>query len=150
MENLPNEMNRKRKGAIRKVIIRRYSFIIWVPLLIIISNFIGVTFLKILGSNLKDINNANFGYYCMITILGASLVILLVLMVMLLFDIIRDLRNYLKKGTLLKDTISTIKTIAEGLGMMVSFFIRLPKKIFLRIKDEKRRFRSEVEKEMNK
>lgn len=149
MENLPNEMNRKRKGAIRKVIIRRYSFIIWVPLLIIISNFIGVTFYKILESNVADMNG-NFGYYCLFTILGATLGVLLVLMGMLLFDIIRDLRNYLKKGTLLKDTISTIKTIAEGLGMIVSFFIRLPKKIFLRIKDEKRRFRSEVEKEMNK
>lgn len=62
--------------------------------------------------------------------------------------IIENFIEYVKKGTIVKDFIEIIKLIIEALWDIFRFFIYIPKIIFLRIKDEKRRFNNSVEKEM--
>lgn len=142
MENFSNETKNKRRNAIFKVILKRYSFIVWLPLLLIICNFIGATLLT-----LTDVRGYSiFFIYFLNVLVGFALGIALLLIIILIVGIIDDFIKYLKRRTIIEDFINNIKIVAE----LFIFCILIPKKIFLRIKDEKRRFNNALQKELEK
>lgn len=142
MENFSNETKNKRRNAIFKVILKRYSFIVWLPLLLIICNFIGATLLT-----LTDVRGYSiFFIYFLNVLVGFALGIALLLIIILIVGIIDDFIKYLKRGTIIEDFINNVKLVAE----LFIFCILIPKKIFLRIKDEKRRFNNALQKELEK
>lgn len=49
MKDFSNETKSKRRKAILKVILKRYSFIVWVPALLALLNFIGIITMSILN-----------------------------------------------------------------------------------------------------
>lgn len=146
MENFSSKTKNKRRNAIFKVILKRYSFVVWLPLLLIICNFIGATFLTLTVTPESYIGYSIFFIYFLNVLVGFALGIVLLLIIILIVGIIDDFIKYLKRGTIIKDFINNIKLVAE----LFIFCILIPKKIFLRIKDEKRRFNNALQKELEK
>ena len=146
MENFSNETKNKRRNAIVKVILKRYSFVVWLPLLLIICNFIGATFLTLTVAPESYIGYSIFFIYFLNVLVGFALGIALLLIIILIVRIIDDFTKYLKRGTIIEDFINNVKLVAE----LFIFCILIPKKIFLRIKDEKRRFNYALQKELEK
>lgn len=146
MENFSNEKKNKRRNAIFKVILKRYSFIVWLPLLLIICNFIGATFLTLTVAPETYIGYSIFFIYFLNVLVGFALGIVLLFSIIFIVETINDFIKYLKRGTIIKDFINNIKLVAE----LFIFCILIPKKIFLRIKDEKRRFNNALQKELEK
>lgn len=145
MKDFSNETKSKRRKAILKVILKRYSFIVWLPLLLIICNFIGVAFLSLIG-----VSATYEGYSISNVILGFMIGGELLLSIIFIGETIKDLIKYLKRGTIIKDFIKNIKHVAETLVDIFVFCILIPKKIFIRIKDEKRRFNNALQEEIEK
>lgn len=147
MKEFSNETKSKRRKAILKVILKRYSFIAWVPTLLIVLNFIG----KVTFKFLRCVEEGGIFYNYFVNIIMGFLVIGLIISVfMLILIALHSLLKYLKKGTIIKDFIDNIKLIIEALVDIFRFFISLPKKIFFRIKDEKRRFNNSLKKELGR
>lgn len=162
MKEFSNETKSKRRKAILKVILKRYSFIVWVPALLIICNFIGVAFFSLIGTSATYVSgtflskmlgvillvyaNPTFTDYFLFTILGFMLLSTIFYMCLMIEQIIQ----YLKKGTIFKDFIDNLKLLVKIILNIFCFFISLPKKIFFRIKDEKRRFNNSLEKELGR
>ncbi len=149
MKNFSNETKSKRRNAIFKVILKRYSFIVWLPVLLIICNFIGSIFLELIGSSTTFEGSIVFYYFYNI-MTGFMLVVMTLLTIILIVEIIKDFIKYLKRGTIIKDFINNIKLVAEALADIFLFIILIPKKVFIRIKDEKRRFNNALQKEIEK
>lgn len=146
MENFSNETKNKRRNAIFKVILKRYSFIVWLPLLLIICNFIGATLLT-----LTDVGGYSiFFIYFLNVLVGFAIGIVLLFSIIFIVETINDFIKYLKRGTIIKDFINNIKLVAEALTHIFLFVILIPKKVFIRIKDEKRRFNNALQKEIEK
>ncbi len=141
MKEFSNGTKSKRTKAILKVILKRYSFIVWLPVLLIICNFIGVTFLSLIEASAT---------YAGETFLGFIIAVWILLFIILTGSMIENFIQYLKEGTILEDFIFIIKIIIEVLVVIFRFFISLPKRIFLRIKDEKRRFNNSLDKELGR
>ena len=146
MENFSNETKNKRRNAIFKVILKRYSSIVWLPLLLIICNFIGTTLLTLTVAPESYIGYSIFFVYFLNTLVGLGIGIALLLIIIVIVGIIDDFIKYLKRGTIIEDFINNIKLVAE----LFIFCILIPKKIFLRAKDEKRRFNNALQKELEK
>lgn len=147
MKYFSNETKNKRRKAILKVILKRYSFVVWVPILMIIFNFIGVKFSKlIVGSGAYG--SGIFVDYLLNIMFGMYLTIISIMLIITVLWIMRNLLEYLKKGTIIKDFIRNVKFVIEVLVDIFRFIIKLPKKIFLRIKDEKRRFNNSLKEEL--
>lgn len=77
---------------------------------------------------------------------GIGTIMGIVSILLVIHIIISSCIEYLKKGTIFED----IKLIIEILIDIVHLLIELPKKIFLRLKDEKRRFNNSLEKELRR
>lgn len=146
MKNFSNETKNKRRNAIFKVILKRYSFIVWLPLLLIICNFIGATFLTLTVAPESYIGYSIFFIYFLNVLVGFAIGIAILITIIFIVATIDDFIKYLKRGTIIEDFINNIKLVAE----MFIFCILIPKKIFLRIKDEKRRFNNALQKELEK
>ncbi|MCI8345524.1 MAG: hypothetical protein HFJ42_06175 [Clostridia bacterium] len=146
MKNFSNETKNKRRNAIFKVILKRYSFIVWLPVLLIICNFIGATFLTLTVAPESYIGYSIFFIYFLNVLVGFAIGIAILITIIFIVATIDDFIKYLKRGTIIEDFINNIKLVAE----MFIFCILIPKKIFLRIKDEKRRFNNALQKELEK
>lgn len=143
MKDFSNETKSKRKKAILKVILKRYSFVVWVPALLALFNFIGYIVIKLLSFSLEG----GMFIICITNIMMGIVIIFGIIDILMMIDLIIE---YAKKGTILKDFIEIIKLIIEALWDIFRFFIDIPKIIFLRIKDEKRRFNNSLEKELGR
>lgn len=141
MKDFSNETKNKRRKAILKVILKRYSFVVWVPALLALFNFIGSIVIKLLSLSLEG----SMFTICITNIMMGILTIFGIIDILMMIDLIIE---YAKKGTIVKDFIEIIKLIIEALWDTFRFFIDIPKIIFLRIKDEKRRFNNSLEKEL--
>lgn len=147
MKEFSNETKSKRTKAILRVILKRYSFIVWVPALLQALNFIG----KVTYKFLRCVEEGGILYnYFLNIIMGFFVIGFIISVLMLVLITLHSLLKYLKKGTIIKDSIYNIKLITEALVDIFHFFISLPKRIFLRIKDEKRRFNNSLEKELGR
>lgn len=153
MKDFSNETKNKRRKAILKVILKRYSFIVWVPALLVLLNFIGSIVIKYI----QILNPLSFSFegsmfiVCITNIIMGFATILGIITILMMIDlIIKSFIEYVKKGTIVKDFIEIIKLIIEALGDIFRFFIDIPKIIFLRVKDEKRRFKNSLEKELGR
>lgn len=153
MKDFLNETKSKRRKAILKVILKRYSFVVWVPALLVLLNFIGiivVKVIKILDPSRVPYLGGMFDYYFTNILLGLLGPSILIGSIVLIIRIIKSLINYLKKRTIIEDFIEFLKAILKALISIPIFIIKLLKKIFLRIKDEKRRFNNSLEKELGR
>lgn len=154
MKDFSNETKNKRRKAILKVILKRYSFVVWVPTLLVLLNFIGIIVVKVNQildpSVVPYLLGGMFDYYFTNILFGLSGCLILITGILLIVLIIKSLINYLKKGTIIEDFIEFLKAILKVLISIPIFIIRLPKKLFLRIKDEKRRFNNSLEKELGR
>lgn len=153
MKDFPNETKNKRRKAILKVILKRYLFIVWVPALLVLLNFIGSIVIKYL--QILDLLSFSFEgsifIVCITNIIMGFATIFGIIIILIMIDlIIKSFIEYVKKGTIVKDFIENIKLIIEALGDTYRFFIDIPKRIFLKIKDEKRRFNNSLEKELGR
>lgn len=150
MKDFSNETKNKRRKAILKVILKRYSFIVWVPALLVLLNFIGSIVIQILNPLSFSVEGSMF-IVCITNIIMGFATILCIIVILMMIDlIIESFIEYVKKGTIVKDFIEIIKLIIEALVDIFRFFIDIPKIIFLRVKDEKRRFKNSLEKELGR
>lgn len=146
MKDFSNETKSKRRKAILKVILKRYSFIVWVPALLALLNFIGIITMSILNLTSPPFEGGMFYIYFANIMTGIGTIMGIVSILLVIHIIISSCIEYLKKGTIFED----IKLIIEILIDIVHLLIELPKKIFLRLKDEKRRFNNSLEKELRR
>lgn len=150
MKDFSNETKNKRRKAILKVVLKRYSFIVWVPALLVLLNFIGSIVIQILNPLSFSVEDSMF-IVCITNIIMGFATILCIIVILMMIDlIIESFIEYVKKGTIVKDFIEIIKLIIEALVDIFRFFIDIPKIIFLRVKDEKRRFKNSLEKELGR
>lgn len=150
MKDFSNETKNKRRKAILKVILKRYSFIIWVPILLVLVNLIGIETIKILQITDSNYIVGTFLYYIMNIAIGFFTIMCSLAIIGVIIVIIHSVIEYLKKGTIVEDLIENLKLFFEALISIPVFIIKLPKMIFLRIKDEKRRFNNSLEKELGR
>ncbi len=153
MKNFSNETKNKRRKAMLKVILKRYSFIVWVPALLVLLNFIGsitIKFMQILDPLSISLEGGMFSICITNIMVGFAAIMGSITILMLIYLIIDNFKEYLKKGTIVKDSIEIIKLIIEALADIFRLFISLPKIVCLRIKDEKRRFNNSLEKELGR
>jgi len=170
MKDFSNETKSKRRKAVFKVILKRYSFIIWLPLLLYVSYNVGK-----FTMNYPDIKSSTTSIIAIIAIIFDILlgfmvlfILLVILLSMLLFidfiiekvyDIIiiplkekrffNDLINFIKSiGKLLLEVLSFV--LLEKLPQILKGILKCPINLYKRIKDEKRRFQVAVEKQMKK
>ncbi len=149
MKDFSNETKNKRRKAILKVILKRYSFIVWVPALLVLLNFIGsivIKYIQILNPLSFSVEGSMF-IVCITNIIMGFTTILGIIAILMMIDlIIKSFIEYAKKGTIVKDFIEIIEALVD----IFRFFIDIPKIIFLRVKDEKRRFKNSLEKELGR
>lgn len=149
MKDFSNETKNKRRKAILKVILKRYSFIVWVPALLVLLNFIGsivIKYIQILDPLSFSVEGSMF-IVCITNIIMGFVTILGIIAILMMIDlIIKSFIEYAKKGTIVKDFIEIIEALVD----IFRFFIDIPKIIFLRVKDEKRRFKNSLEKELGR
>lgn len=105
MKDFSNETKSKRKKAILKVILKRYSFVVWVPALLVLLNLIGIKTIKILQITDKSYIVGTFLYYLMNITIGFSTCIFSLAIIGLIIVIIISIVDYLKKGTLLETSL---------------------------------------------
>jgi len=151
MKDFSNETKKDRRKAVLKVVLKRYSFIVWLPALLVLFNFIGALFWKIimaLGGKSPYIEGANLYNYFFNIMIGLLILVSLLMIIVLVLLVVDNLIKYLKKKTLKEDFLECVHGVKEMFVDLFLFLIRIPKKIFERIKDEKRRFKNAVEEEM--
>lgn len=146
MKDFSNETKSKRRKAILKVILKRYSFIVWVPALLALLNFIGIITMSILNPTSTIFEGGMLYIYFVNIMTGIGTIIGIATILLVIYFIISSCIKYLKKGIIFED----IKFIIEILIDIVHLLTELPKKIFLRLKDEKRRFNNSLEKELRR
>lgn len=152
MNNFSNEpKNRKEiRNAIAKTVLKRYSFIVWLPILLYICNKVGsyvfIIASMITGSDFENVIITNI-------IIGLMIVMLIILLIILLIDIIKSLIKYLKENTIKTIWISIkedLKEIIFFIGKGLVWIIKIPIRIFKRLISEPKKFRDSVQKEINK
>ena len=100
MNNFSNEPKKRKevKKAILKTIVKRYSFIVWLPMLLYIFNKVGKWMICIIQGIDYE------GYIIVDTMLGFCISIMLVAFALLIGalieELIKDLIKYLKENTI--------------------------------------------------
>lgn len=149
--NEPKERKEKRK-AIAKTVLKRYSFIVWLPILIFILNWVGESASNILwGPPLKpDIWWLRIFEMIGVTMFGGFTIIVCILVGIMIILVLSVIWEYLKKGTILEDIKSTIFFIGEGLKESFMYIVKIPIRICRRIKSEPQRFKDALQRELEK
>lgn len=146
MNNFSNEPKKRKevRNAILKTIVKRYSFIVWLPMLIFTFYKVGewVTISsKGSGSNVIDI--------IIDTTLGFLFIVLIIFFIILIGVMI----SYLRKKTV-KVVWANLKEYLKEASILIGLefieIIKIPVKIFKRIINEPKKFRDSVQKEINK
>lgn len=156
MKDFSNETKSKRRKAVLKVILKRYSFIIWLPLLLCISYNVG----KFIAPYIFEIQKTDYPILDMVvfTIFGFIFLGLLCgLSIWIIAIIYDDIIIPLKEKKFfsdLKDFLKIICMLLFGLCiLLLEILLQILKSpIYLckRIKDEKRRFQNAVEEQISK
>lgn len=149
--NEPKERKEKRK-AIAKTVLKRYSFIVWLPILIFILNWVGESASNILwGPPLKpDIWWLRIFEIISVTMLGGFTVIVCILVGILIIHLLSIILKYLQKGTILEDIKNTIFDMGKDLKALFIYILKIPIRIFQRIKSEPQRFKDALQRELEK
>lgn len=146
MRKFSNE-SKKRSKAIVKTILKRYSIFVWLPLLLYVFYLVGLTFCMLVDTD--EVNKEMIYGIAGIfgnTVMGFCLVAELILIGFLIIECCKSFVEYIKKGTLLYDT----KEIGKEIISCVRFIVKIPKKIYDRIKSEPKRFKEALDKEITK
>lgn len=161
MKDFSNETKSKRRKAVLKVILKRYSFIIWLPLLLCISYNVGkITTLYLVEDWAKKASYP-IGDIILLTILGFLLLFASLLLGLFGVIIIGIIRLYIitplkEKGFIngLKDFLKfigkSLLNLCKLLPIILLQILKSPIYLCKRIKDEKRRFQNAVEKQISK
>ena len=160
MKNFSDETKKLRRNAVLKVIAKRYSFIIWLPLLICITYYIGRIVILIDGGSIND-SCGTIGKIIITILLGLLGLLILCLLLMLGIILINTINNDIiipiKEKTFFKGLKDFFKLlggilleIIKVIPKVLLFVLKIPVYLFRRIKDEKRRFENAVEKQIIK
>jgi len=95
MKNFSDETKKVRRNAVLKVILKRYSFVVWLPLLMYISHYIGRFILLITGATIKDSCGPTMKIIVTIS-LGMLVLIILFLLVLLATGLIKGIIKIIK------------------------------------------------------
>lgn len=163
MKNFSNETKSKRRKAVLKVILKRYSFIIWLPLLLYIFYNVGKFTLITLKNYLPEENtvttNNSIFDVIVFTFLGFMVSFMLSLFTILIIEVVYDdIIIPLTENTFFNNLINFFKAIGklllkvllEIIPEILKGILKCPINLYKRIKDEKRRFQVAVEKQMQK
>ena len=153
MKDFSNETKKVRRNAVLKVILKRYSFVVWLPLLLWLSYNVGKK---------ADFVEMNEQHYILsiigVTIWGFIVLIMLGILGWIIIACIRDeIIIAIKEKTFFRDLKGAFKFIGElllGICQLILVFLwevlKTPIHLYKRIKDEKRRFQNAVEKQIRK
>ena len=160
MKDFSNETKSKRIKAVLKVILKRYSFIIWLPLLLCISYNVG----KFIAPYIFEIQKTDYPILDIVTFtifgflfLGLLCELSILIIAMIYHGIIIPLKEKKFFGGL-KELLEIICMSLFGLlfglcNLLLIILLQILKSpIYLckRIKDEKRRFQNAVEEQIIK
>ena len=135
--NEPKKQRNKRVWAILKVTLKRYSFIIGVPILLYVFYMVGIIMREVDKNFLPtSFSTILWGFYAIILVIvgiAGTVFAIFLLFGLLLYEAFRELIAYLKERRIRKD----LQTIGKKI---VEFF----KRICFRIKEEPKRFKEAV------
>lgn len=154
MKDFSNETKRIRRNSVLKVVLKRYSFIVWVPLLLYISYYTGEIIILITQSSIFKNSYDPNPNIIITTILGLQTLLLLFLIT---FFIIAFIKDVIITSIKEKKFFSNIKSIGENLLYLIEEILRLlvsilkiPMYLYKIIKNEKKRFQNAVEEQISK
>lgn len=151
MKKFSNE-SKKRWKAILKTILKRYSIFIWLPMLLYVFYIVGLkTFMLIDGGNVVSYEELkSFRWILPNLQIGFFVSLLIITVIIGIIGCCIEFFEYLEKRTLLYDIEEIIKAIAEEITSWGCSIVKLPKKIYNRIKSEPERFKTDLNKELTK
>lgn len=153
MNKFSNESKKRyeKEKAIVKTIVKRYSIFVWLPILLYVFYTVGISTLMLIskeGMNREFIKNF-YGVFVS-TFFGFIVVLGIIVLIVLLGECCKDFFEYLKRKTIIRDFREAISLICEAIVDGICFLVKIPKKIYDRIKSEPERFKNALNKEITK